>query len=99
LAWPGITGNRLPARRYKTDIGHAANIDHRDRLQKARRGRKRAMKHGHQRRPLPALRDIGSAKVEGNLDPEFRREIRAVADLHGETGARAGAKRSAHENR
>jgi len=30
------------------------------------------------------LRDIGGAKVKGNLDPEFRRKIHAVADLHGE---------------
>ena len=76
------------ARRDKTQIGDAANIDHRDRLQKARGSRERAMKHGNERRALPAARDIGGTKIMDDFDPEFSpRECHAVADLHGQMAA------------
>ena len=67
IARSGIARNRLLARRDKTQIGDAANIDHRDRLQKARGSRERAMKHGNERRPLPAVRDIGGTKIMRRL--------------------------------
>ena len=42
------------------------------------------MKHRHERRPLPALRHVGGAKIMDDPDPESSARRRAVADLHGQ---------------
>jgi hypothetical protein len=46
------------------------------------------MKHRHQRRPLPALRDIGGAKIMDDPDPKSLGKGLAVADLHGQAAPR-----------
>ena len=45
------------------------------------------MKHGNERRALPAARDIGGTKIMDDFDPGSRRESVTVADLDGQVAA------------
>jgi hypothetical protein len=61
-----------------------ADIQHRDRMRECQRIRQRAMIDRHQRRALPARRDIGGAEVVHNRDAERLRQRGSIADLHRE---------------
>ena len=46
------------------------------------------MEHRHDRRPLPAGRDVGGAEIVDHRDAEPRRQRAAVAELHGHAAVR-----------
>ena len=87
IAWPGIAGNRIVTI-HPGYIGDAADIEHRDRVRSLEIARQRLMEDRHQRRALPALRDIGGAEIVGDRNAQPPRQRRAVADLHGQARRR-----------
>ena len=84
IARPGVAGDRIGAAIDEGDIGDAADVEHRDRMRPVDRADDGAMKHRHQRRTLPAGRDIGLAEIVNHRNAEPLRQLGAVADLDGE---------------
>ena len=82
VARPGIEGQQRVVLADPGDVGDAADIHHGDRPRQV--AHQSGVEHRHQRRALPARRDVGAAQVVDHAHAQRPREPCAVADLPGE---------------
>jgi hypothetical protein len=79
VAGASVEGENLVVRADPGEVGHAAHIEHRQRLGLvARQG---GVVERGQWRSLPARRHVGAAKVVDHVDPGAPSEPRPIADL------------------
>ena len=81
LPGPGIERQHASVGADPRHVGDAADIEEGGR-QLGHLRRQRAVVDGHQRRPLPAGRDVGGAQVEHHVDAGALGQQAAVAELH-----------------